>query len=244
MIDVIILRFDAPLISFGGVVIDQNGVTRMFPARSMLTGLLANALGYDHRDFAMLQNLQERIQYAVRCDRAGTLVVDYQTVDLSQPFLARGWTTWGVVQERGGAQSTRTGTHIRWRQYLADAVYTVALTLQPAEAEPDAPTLAAALQNPARPLFIGRKPCLPAEKIFVDRFAAKTLRAALLAARLSPHADGCKRLRAWFPAEAPSARGAVPVTEDREWANQIHVGRRFVTEEFIDVSQAMVHGSR
>ncbi len=234
MIDVIILRFDAPLISFGGVVIDNNGVTRSFPARSMLTGLLANALGYEHRDFAALQSLQQRIQYAVRCDRTGELVRDYQTVDLSQPFLALGWTTRGAAQARAGEVATRTGTHIRLRDYLADAVYTVALTLEPPEAEPDTAKLAAALQSPARPLFIGRKPCLPAEPILVGRARADSLRAALLTAPLSSRAR-CRKLRAWFPAEGPLSRGATPVTDDRDWANQIHVGRRFLTEEFIDV---------
>jgi len=37
-IDVILLRFDAPLMSFGGVLVDEHGVTRQFPGASMLTG--------------------------------------------------------------------------------------------------------------------------------------------------------------------------------------------------------------
>jgi CRISPR system Cascade subunit CasD len=235
MIDAIILRFDAPLISFGGVVIDYRGVTRSYPARSMLAGLLGNALGYDHRDAAALQALQARIVYAVRCDRPGQPLRDYQTVDLSQPFLARGWTTRGVVQGRAGAEATRTGTHIRLRDYLADAVYTVALELAPPGADPDAARLEAALRAPARPLFIGRKSCLPAEPIFLMRIAAESLRAALAAAPRSPHARPGEKMRAWFAAEGPHVRGARPLTDDRDWTNQIHAGRRFILEDSIDV---------
>jgi len=253
MIDAIILRFDAPLISFGGVVIDNNGVTRTFPARSMLAGMLGNALGYDHRDAAAVQALQTRIVYAVRCDRPGELLQDFQTVDLSQPFLWQGWTTRGRVQERAGEggneirslmRATQRGeplprtektTHIRYRDYLADAVYTVALELKPPDADPDAARLEAALRAPARPLFIGRKPCLPAEPILLGRYPADDLRTALVRAPLSPRASDSRRLRAWLPADGPHVRGALPVTDDRDWTNQIHVGRRFIREDFIEV---------
>lgn len=235
MIDAVILRFDAPLISFGGVVIDNNGVTREFPARSMLAGLLGNALGWDHRDAPALQALQERIRHAVRCDRQGAVIRDYQTVDLSQPFLARGWTTRGVAQGRAGAEATRSGTHIRLRDYLADAVYTVALTLDPPAAAPDASRLAEALITPARPLFIGRKPCLPSAPIFVSRLQAADLRDALVRAPLSSRAADGRNLRAWFAAAGPAERGALPITDDRDWTNQIHHGRRFIREESIDV---------
>ena len=42
----LILNLESPLMSFGGETIDNHGVTRRFPAASMLTGLLANALGW------------------------------------------------------------------------------------------------------------------------------------------------------------------------------------------------------
>jgi CRISPR system Cascade subunit CasD len=234
MIDAIVLRFDAPLMSFGGVVIDHNGFTRRFPARSMLTGMLANALGYDHRDADLLQNLQTRIEYAVREDRPGKLLGDYQTVDLSQDFMQTGWTTRGVAQGRAGAEATRQGTHIRLRDYLADAVYTVALALEPPEGNPDAGRLEVALRAPARPLFIGRKSCLPAEPIFLCRLHVESPRDAVIRAPLSKRAEG-QRFRIWHSAAGPQERGALPLTDDRDWANQIHVGRRFIVEEFIDV---------
>src|SRR5262245_50040362 len=112
MMEVLLLRFDAPLISFGGPAVDQERVIQEFPARSMLAGQFANALGYEHRDAPKTQRLQDRIQYAARRDRQGKRLTDFQTVDLGQSFLrGTGWTTWGRPEERAGAFST--GTHIR-----------------------------------------------------------------------------------------------------------------------------------
>ncbi|HVN89182.1 MAG TPA: type I-E CRISPR-associated protein Cas5/CasD [Candidatus Binataceae bacterium] len=234
MIDALILRFDAPLVSFGGVVIDANGVTRLYPARSMLVGLLGNALGFDHRDAEPLQGLQARIRYAVRCDRPGQLMRDFQTVDLSQPFLARGWTTRGIAQGRAGADATRTGIHIRYRDYLADSIYTVGLTLEPPDDPPNVERLEAALRVPARPLFIGRKPCLPAAPILVGRLTGDSWTEILSKAPLSKRVRE-NRLRIWLPADGPHVRGALPITDERDWTNQIHVGRRFILEDSIDV---------
>ena len=42
----LIMRLESPLMAFGGEAIDNLGVIRSFPAASMLTGMLANALGW------------------------------------------------------------------------------------------------------------------------------------------------------------------------------------------------------
>jgi len=242
MPDIMILRFDAPIVSFGGVLVDAYGVTRDFPSCSMLTGLLGNALGMDHRDADQLEALQRRLVYAVRCDVPGEILRDYQTVDLSQPFLKRGWTTRGVVQGRAGAEATRTGTHIRYRDYIANSIYTVALTLVPPGGAPDLPGLEEALRAPARPLFIGRKPCLPAAPLLAACIqgevkreglldSALTLRQALIDFPAASRAAGDGRFRIWYPAVGPSDIGSLPLTDHRDWRNQIHVGRRFYKEE-------------
>jgi CRISPR-associated Cas5-like protein len=40
--DLVLLRFDAPLMSFGAVVVDQHNRTDPLPYRAMLAGLVAN----------------------------------------------------------------------------------------------------------------------------------------------------------------------------------------------------------
>lgn len=231
---VLLLRLDAPLMSFGAPMVDQNGVVQLFPALSMLTGLLGNALGWDHRDSAKLDALQDRLRYATRADRRGEALVDYQTVDLGQPWMdpeKAGWTTRGKIATRGGASSK--GTHIRFRYYRADSVHTVAITLTNHE-PPVIDDLAAALNEPARPLFLGRKTCLPAVPILMGVVQAESAMAALSATPRDPRSDtGSLPVWWWDGEDATGCMGesrTFPVTDERDWANQIHVGRRLMRE--------------
>ena len=80
--------------SFGGETVDNIGVTRWFPSSSMLTGLLANALGWDRTDGPRHQALQDRLVFAARIDReppGGVPLTDFQTAQLGA--RDRGWTT-------------------------------------------------------------------------------------------------------------------------------------------------------
>lgn len=228
------LRLDAPLMSFGGTRVDQIGPTQDHPTLSLLTGLLGNALGFHHRDTEKLQALQQRIRYGVRRERPGVLVTDYQTVDLGQDFLVdTGWTTWGHVQSRGGAFSDET--HLRYRDYWADADLTVVLTLEPPNEEPTIDSLANALDEPARPLFIGRKPCLPAAPISRGKLTADSIVEAL---RKAPAADaaGGGRAWGWWPGNEDGPVGETRVvTDERDWANQIHGGERLIREGWLEL---------
>jgi CRISPR system Cascade subunit CasD len=236
MTEWLLLRLEAPLMSFGGVVVDEFGVTRDFPPRSLLAGLLGNAIGLHHGHCDELNRLQARLHYAVRQDVAGELVRDYQTVSLEQDHLKiDGWTTRGQVEERRGGA---VATHIRYRYYLADAAYTVALALAPGEPRPNLQDLAAALAAPERPLFIGRKCCLPSTSILLGRVQADDPVGALLKCplhhRSRPRND---RLPFWWMQEAAPARVGDPIllASDRDWRNQIHTGRRAVCRALLAV---------
>jgi CRISPR system Cascade subunit CasD len=163
----LLLRLEGPLMALGGPVVDARGPTRRFPGLAMLTGLLGNAMGWRHGEAERLEGLQRRLRFAAALVRPGTLVRDYQTVDLGRPAMlgSRGWTTRGRLEERGGASGL--GTHIRQREYLADALLLAALRLEPESHDPDLDVLARAVERPARPLFLGRKPCLPAAPLLL-----------------------------------------------------------------------------
>ncbi|MFW6189813.1 MAG: type I-E CRISPR-associated protein Cas5/CasD [Planctomycetota bacterium] len=237
--EVLLLRFEAPLMSFGAPIVDNRGVIQPYPALSMICGLLGNALGYHHRDADALHRLQERLRYASRQDRRGTRLRDYQTVDLGQDFMRDdcAWTTRGELERRKGG-SASTGTHIRLRDYWADAAHTVALTLDPADEAPAPGELAEALERPERPLFIGRKPCLPAGRMLLGCVDAPNLLHALCRA---PAADGAgpgELVPAWWPTEPGEdepGRTKRPVTDARDWANQVHVGQRWVASGQIEI---------
>lgn len=240
--DCLMLRLDAPLMSFGGVVVDQINPVDRFPGRSLITGLLGNALGLDHADTVALSALQRQLRHASRWDVEPELLVDYQTVDLGQDFMQdTGWTTRGRREERGKGDAT-SGTHQRWRHYWANGSATVALTLVEGT-EPTAglslDRLESALRHPARPLFIGRKTCIPAEPLLLGRRTAPSLRAALTAEPMAA-ANGRRapdRVPACWPEEEGAGAGVVQFDDLRDWPNNLHLGRQRYATGFLEIAR-------
>lgn len=236
--DALILRLDAPLLSFGAVMVDQHGVVDRFPGTAMLTGLLGNALGWDHRDAGNLQALQERLAYAARWDVSPEELVDYHTVDLSQFQLREpGWTTRGRPEHRLGGPAARTGTHQRRRHYWTDGLMTIALAVTE-DTSPSLLDLQSALRSPARPIFLGRKTCLPARPLvdISDPIASGENLRSILAnvpvwnrhgqVTLNPG-----RMMACWPPSSSTHRGEVRRVYDlRDWHNQLPVGSHLRVE--------------
>lgn len=222
----LVLRFNAPLASFGGTAIDSRGVTRDFPAASAITGLLANALGYARYETDRLDRLQARLVFGARRDSKHSLgrMTDFQTAKLEAND--KGWTTFGRVEGRAGGASTYDSPHIRWRDYHADTDMTVVISLLPADEVPDLDTIAAALDRPARPLFIGRKSCLPAGYLLGGEnerwIDADGAHAALIAV-----AGGSDEMSALWPA-APGE--GYEIADHRNWRSGLHGGTRRVME--------------
>ena len=165
--DHLILRLDTPLMSFGGVVIDNFGETDDWPSASLLVGIIGNALGYQRTDGEDLQALQDRLVFACRADCEGERLRDFQAAALNKND--KGWTTHGQPEGRAGGAKTYMGKHLRYRFYWTDRIITVALRLEPVEGDPSLDQVAKALDYPARPLFIGRKPCLPTAPLLVGQ---------------------------------------------------------------------------
>ena len=223
----LLMRLRAPLIAFGGETIDNHGVIRDFPALSMVTGLLANALGWDRGDHVRHNRLQERLVMGARLDADGGRLVDFQTAQLQADD--KGWTTRGVSEERAGGAGTYASPHLRYRHYHADMDVLVAIRLQPADESPSLADLAAALDKPARPLFIGRKNCLPTERVMVGWIKADNILGALEAA-----APALQRpARAQWPlgeGDLPSMQATKDVCDERNWTSGVHGGWRPVRE--------------
>ncbi|MCD6306700.1 MAG: type I-E CRISPR-associated protein Cas5/CasD [Deltaproteobacteria bacterium] len=236
----LILRLDAPMMSFGGVLIDRHGFIDRFPGQAMLAGLIGNALGWRHSDFERLQALQERVCYAARWDVAPQTWIDYQTVDLGQPKMSfPGWTTRGEPEHRDGGKA-KMGTHQKFRHYWVDGLMTVALGLK-TRGEPDLETIEHALRRPARPLFLGRKTCLPARPLLDPKAYLREGVDILDILRRTPRLDrrGLKRpfgaMEACWPAgiEYGGSAGERTVYDLREWANQLPAGGRLRCEGLI-----------
>lgn len=171
----LVLRLDAPLMSFGGVVVDEGHPTLRFPIRSMLAGLVANAMGCDRSECDALDALQDGFQFGSRWDVAPQLLRDYHNVALGSYKMSRkAWRHDGTLAERGGASGK--ATHQTQRYYWADGVLTAVLLYARAE---HARRAALALRAPARPLFLGRKTCVPAAPLYRALIAADSVGQAL-----------------------------------------------------------------
>jgi CRISPR system Cascade subunit CasD len=229
----LLIRLQAPLIAFGGETIDNYGVIRDFPALSMVAGLMANALGWDRGDDALHNRLQERMVMGARLDADGERLVDFQTAQLQAND--KGWTTRGVPEERAGGAGTYSGPHLRYRHYHADMNVLVALRLQSADESPTLGEVADALDKPVRPLFVGRKNCLPTGRLVAGWVEADNVLSALQLAEPA--------LSHNVRAQWPDGEGRLPgqqdrvldVCDERNWTSGVHGGWRPVREGVLRV---------
>ena len=238
----LIINLEAPLMAFGGETIDNLGIIRPFPAVSMLTGLFANALGWRRIERQRHQQLQDRMVFAARIDRepaGGVRMTDFQTAQLAAND--RGWTTRGAPEGRAGGANTYLAPHLRYRDYYADMRVTVALRLEPAKGQPTLDELAAALQEPARPLFIGRKPCLPSAPLFGGFAEGDTALAALLSVAPADDGRGDSCRLQWPRGEGVDdidASRTQMITDQRNWGSSgLHGGGRWVCEGSVERSR-------
>ena len=227
MMDYVLINLEAPLMSFGDISVDKYGASADFPTKSQLVGLLGNALGY-HKvmDAGLLNDLQRELVYAARIIREpghfGRLT-DFQAVRLSN--TDEGWTTRGMPEGRAGSLATYAAPHLRYRDYLADISVRVALRVDSKNAE----ILSHALRYPARPLFLGRKNCIPTSMLFdglstADSSLAATLFGAKAGERVlwdrEEEHDGSllKVLKTY------------PTADEKDWGVGLHYGARNVCE--------------
>lgn len=226
----LVLRLEAPLVSFGDVMIDAVGPVSDFPSCSMLTGLLANALGYRREQGELLDRLQQRLIHGSRLDRAGERFTEFQTAQLQHDD--KGWTTRGRVEGRAGGAKTYDSPHLRFRDHHADVRCTVAMRLCDSTNSPTIDDIAMALDAPARPLFIGRKACLPARRIVDGWVEASSIFDALLKIPKSPSHDWSPSWRratsvpVSLPSSEPRPEGFREhrTCERRDWVAGVHVG--------------------
>jgi CRISPR system Cascade subunit CasD len=145
--------------------------TEREPTKSGVIGLLGAALGMARDDDATLATLSD-MRLAVRVDRAGTLLHDYQT--------AGGGLFRGEPNTVFGTNDT-VPSH---RYYLQNASFVAALQGDNALVE----RLVNALASPRYPLFLGRRSCPPSVPPFIG-IANGGLKQALECAPLADTPD-------------------------------------------------------
>ena len=228
----LVLHLASPLMAFGAVAVDQVGLTWRWPGRSMLTGLFANALGWDWSDHVAHQLLQDRMACGAALLREGEILTDTQNAQLKAND--KGWTTRGTPEGRAGG--SYGAPHRRYRDYLADVELVAVVSLQRAAATPTLDDLRQALIRPVRPLYLGRKPCLPS-KPFVSGGARDFLDADNAHAALEQAVTVRPTRAVWPDEEGPVGSKSHDVADMRHWRTGLHGGSRTVWEGYLHRDQ-------
>jgi CRISPR system Cascade subunit CasD len=230
------LNLEAPLSAFGGVIVDGIGGTRDHPALSAITGLLGSALGYDRTEPARLAALQGRLLLASAYRvGAGGRLTDFQTAQLGKDD--RGWTRDGV-EGRTGGPATYDSPILSYRDYVTDRRTVCVIGLK-SDADPDLDAIAAALDRPEWPLFLGRKSCIPSVPIRGAFIEAGT---ALEALRIAVNGPGDWLVSLPDGQGDPDRARRSLLPDLRDWGSDLHAGARLVTEGRITVPEHNTHG--
>lgn len=233
----LIIRLEAPLMSWGGELLDMTPApNRDFPPLSLMVGLIANAMGWERHDHQPHQELQDQLIIASRVDREPVLphLDDLQTAMLQADDIA--WTTSGVPQRRGGEARKYRFAHPTHRLYLQDAAATVAVALDQGTEHISIEHIAHALDWPFRPLHIGRKTCIPSHRLNAGITDAPSPLAALLAHPLYWQHQRQPEVRVQWTQEQDHrhlpirVKTATTVADVRDWRSRLHGGQRYVIQ--------------
>lgn len=155
----LVLRLAGPLQSWGGQSQYNRRETQGEPTKSGVLGLLAAAQGRRRQD--PIEDLLQ-LQLGVRTDQPGSLLRDYHTVSdyRGLPLLSAAVSAKGVQKPTSPAKST----HVTERFYLQDAVF-VAAVHGPIEVVDG---LRRAILQPAFPLALGRRACVPTQPLVLS----------------------------------------------------------------------------
>ena len=232
----LVLRFEAPMMAFGGIAVDHVRPVRDFPAASMMAGLVGNAMGWHWRDGERHQALQDRMAFAGYCANEGALLTDMQNVELAKNDQA--WTTRGLTVGRAGG--SYNAPHRRARDYHADRAVRIVFRLDPADRPPTIAQVADALDCPARPLFLGRKPCLPSLPFLApepERWVDAPNAYAALCEVAVREQVGSPKQALWPAGEGPedghNVDRIVERADIRNWVTGVHSGSRSVVEGWV-----------
>lgn len=171
----LIFRLHGAMCSWGDIAVGENRPSNSYPTRSAVLGLVAAALGIRRTDTQRMEELFRSVHYAVRIDKAGTLLTDYQTVQVpgsgrhERPYESR-------REELSVVSKHDLNTILSRREYLCDAMYTIALWLDRDNALITLGDIAESLRRPVFPLYLGRKSCPPALPLAPVLIEAATLR--------------------------------------------------------------------
>lgn len=164
-------RVHGPLCSWGDIAPGTHRPTLAMPTRSAILGLVASALGVGRNDEERHASLSGALGVGVRMESAGAIMSDYHTVQTPTRERRVEWRT----RRDELTQAASVNTILSKRDHVEDAAYTVALWGGGAD---DLQKIAAALDRPRFPPYLGRRSCPTALPFFAHVVEAVTLKEA------------------------------------------------------------------
>lgn len=137
----LLMRLKGPMQSWGANSRFSLRDSGNFPTQSGVFGIIGAAMGYT-RDSEELIDLLSPLAVAVRIDKAGRRMRDYQIIDTGSK-----------------------GKKISERFYLSDADFLVSVYDPENKSDELLKRISDSLERPKNTLFLGRKSCPPTEKI-------------------------------------------------------------------------------
>lgn len=162
---VLALRLEAPLQSWGDSARWSIRDTRPEPTLSGVLGLVAASRGWRLSDDGdqRVAALAKRLRFGVRADREGAPLRDYHTIGGTRSGRETPWT--GLLTAEGKTKRSQSNgalhTEVSERNYLCDACFLVMLEADDATLN----EIEDALRSPVWPQFLGRKACAPAAPV-------------------------------------------------------------------------------
>ena len=148
MAELIMLRLEGVLQSWGESSAWDNRGTAAFPTKSAVVGLIACTMGLERGDPEIL-DLSQAVSIGIRADRQGVMMSDYQTVQ-------------GMPKILNAEKKPRGDTIVTPRWYLQDASFLVVIQTS----EQWRRRIKEALENPVWCIYLGRKNCVPSRPVW------------------------------------------------------------------------------
>lgn len=173
MPEMILLRLEGIMQSWGENAKWETRTTSDFPTKSGIVGLIACSLGLKRND-PKIQQLSDSIILGIRADRKGKRMRDYQTIQ-GMPFL---FTAKG--EKRAG-----NNTLLSNRYYLNDASFMVVIQCADDKLRNE---MIHGLLHPKWTVYLGRKACIPSKPVY---FGTEEYADIMDAIKHAPYSDRC-----------------------------------------------------
>lgn len=172
--DYLVFQLQASLASWGEPAVGEYRGTAGYPGQSALVGLLGAGLGLDRTDEPAHASLRDGLGYAVAVLATGSLLRDFQTVQVPPQAKLKGFPH-STRRHELAVPKRDLSTILSTRDYRQNAAWLVALCAR--DSLPDAfglDALANALRQPKFVLYLGRKTCTPSVPLWPHVLQAAT----------------------------------------------------------------------